>query len=93
MTTKSHQYYSLKPKTVTCRLCSIYYKKDHNMFSKFKDKYEIEESHKHMNYMYLRFTLKTKYDLVELRQRGRRMILRLQLLKENKRVFLQKGKE
>ena len=47
------------------------------MFSQFKDKYETAESHKHMNYMYLRFTLKTKDDLVEKRQRERRMILRL----------------
>ena len=65
MTTKPHQYYSLKPKTVNRRFCSIYQKKDNNMFSKFKDKYETKETHKHMNYMYLRFTLKTKDDLVE----------------------------
>ena len=28
-------------------------KKDHNMFSQFKDKYETTESHKHMNYIYV----------------------------------------
>ena len=64
------------------------------MFSKFKDKYEIEESQKPMNYMYLRFTLKTKDDLVEQRQRGRKMNDSTSSVAERKQEsFLQKGKE